>query len=124
MHLKSYQKIAVKVHDAAMQASCNVMSEAARIVRKTLGSSFAGDQALQDVSVSYDGIWHKKDHTSHFGVGVAIEQETGLVLDYAVVSNYCHGCSLGPKEGAEVHRKCKKTTNQSARKTLMGHRTQ
>ncbi|KAG0427631.1 hypothetical protein HPB47_025329 [Ixodes persulcatus] len=82
MHLKSYQKIAAKVHDVAMRASCNVMSEAAQIVRKTLGSRSAGNQALQDVSL-----------------------ETGLALDYTAVSHYCHGCSLDPKEGAEGHRK-------------------
>ncbi|KAM7312937.1 hypothetical protein ISCGN_009841 [Ixodes scapularis] len=131
MHLKTYQKIATKVHDAATRAASNVMKEAARMVRKALGTNPNGeptpdgeptldDKALQDVSVSYDGTWHKRGHTSHFGVGVAIELETGLVLDYAVVSNYCHGCRIGPKEESEGYKEwlekhqCQKNFDGSA----------
>ncbi|KAG0415860.1 hypothetical protein HPB47_006970 [Ixodes persulcatus] len=95
MHVKSYQKVAGKVHDAAMLAATQVMEEAARAVRKaqaTEGTSAESD--LLDVCISYDRTWHKRGHTSQFGVGVAIELETG----FAMQSKYCHGCQLGPKE--------------------------
>ncbi|KAM7303206.1 hypothetical protein ISCGN_013186 [Ixodes scapularis] len=99
MHVKSYQKIAAKVHDATMQAASDAMRDAAQAVRdaQPTGNPSAGSNRL-DVCISYDGTWHKRGHTLHFGVGVAIELETGLVLDFSVQSEYCHGCELGPKE--------------------------
>ena len=48
-------------------------------------------------AVSYDGTWHKHGHGSHFGVGVAVDVQSGLVLDTQVLSNYCHRCEVGPK---------------------------
>lgn len=101
MHLKSFQELAVKVHDASMLAAINCMKQAAQVVRTT--SSAANSEDLLDVCVTFDGTWHKRGHTSHFGVGVVIEIETGLVLDFAVISNYCHGCSLGPKEDSDEY---------------------
>ncbi|KAG0426493.1 hypothetical protein HPB47_026403 [Ixodes persulcatus] len=86
MRLKSYQDIATNAHDAATKAASDVVTEAAQIVRKTLGISIDGDKVMQEVSISFDGTRHKRGHTSHLAVGVAIELETGLVLDYAAVS--------------------------------------
>ena len=49
---------------------------------------------MTNVTVSYDGTWHKRGFTSNYGVGVAIDVQTGLVLDYEVLSTHCHACSL------------------------------
>ena len=48
------------------------------------------------IIVSYDGTWHKRGHSSHYGVGVVIELYTGLVIDTHVVSNYCAKCVKRP----------------------------
>ncbi|GFV32952.1 uncharacterized protein TNCV_1745941 [Trichonephila clavipes] len=42
-----------------------------------------------DVSVSYDGIWQKRGHTSNLGLGIIIDVLSGLVLDFEVLSKYC-----------------------------------
>lgn len=47
-------------------------------------------------------------HASHIGVGTVIEFYTGLVVDCVVLSNYCHGCALGPKEGDDGYNDWKK----------------
>lgn len=101
MHLKTYQCIADKLHVAAMDAARESMKEAAETIRNKNGVRNSSD--LADTSVSYDGTWHKRGHTSHFGLGAAIDLESGLVLDFSVHSNYCHGCNLGPKEGETEH---------------------
>ena len=49
---------------------------------------------MTNVTVSYDGTWHKRGFTSNYGVGVAIDVQIGLVLDYEVLSTHCHACSL------------------------------
>ncbi|GFY17687.1 uncharacterized protein TNCV_1074221 [Trichonephila clavipes] len=45
-----------------------------------------------DVSVSYDGTWQKREHTSNLGLGIIIDILSGLVLDFEVLSKYCHNC--------------------------------
>ncbi|KAH8035642.1 hypothetical protein HPB51_007886 [Rhipicephalus microplus] len=70
----------------AVAAVCNVYSQMEGTPTK-------------NVTVVYDGTWMTRGHTSHIGVGRVIEFYTGLVLDSVVLSNYCHGCAVGPKEG-------------------------
>ncbi|KAG0428678.1 hypothetical protein HPB47_024356 [Ixodes persulcatus] len=118
MHLKTFQGISRKVHRAAMDAARDVMREAAQAVRKEKG---AGDSdELVDVAVSFDGTWHKRGHTSHFGLGAAIDLDSGLVLDFAVQSNYCHGCSLGPKLAEEKHEEWMETHREVWQKSFHG----
>lgn len=56
------------------------------------------DESIIDVSVSYDGTWHKRGHTSNYGIGVVIELQTGLVIDYAVLSKFCRKCVVTATE--------------------------
>lgn len=44
--------------------------------------------------MSFDGTWHKRGFTSNYGIGVCIDILTGLVIDFEVLSTYCHACSL------------------------------
>ena len=53
-----------------------------------------GESPIVDISVSYDGTWQKRGFTSLFGVGVCIDVLTGLVVDFEVLSKYCHACKL------------------------------
>ena len=46
------------------------------------------------ITVSFDGSWHKRGHTSLYGVAAVIDVLTGLVVDYVVLSKYCHACAL------------------------------
>lgn len=46
--------------------------------------------------------WHVA--ISYIGVGTVMEFFTGVVLDCVVLSNRCHGCVLGPKEGSEGYK--------------------
>ena len=50
-----------------------------------------------DISVSFDGTWQKRGFTSLYGVGVCIDVLTGLVIDYHVLSKYCHTCEVNTK---------------------------
>lgn len=69
------------------------------IVRKTV-SEVAKKQALSEpgdkpvrIGVGYDGTWLTRGHKSHIGTGFVIDMETGFVLDYEVLSNFCKACS-------------------------------
>lgn len=54
-----------------------------------------------DLSVSFDGTWHKRGFTSNYGVGIVIELYTGLVVDFCVMSKYCHTCAITKSELGE-----------------------
>ncbi len=56
------------------------------------------EAGVLDIGVSFDGSWHKRGHSSHNGIAVAIDLLTGLPLDFEVLSNFCHKCNLSPAE--------------------------
>lgn len=39
------------------------------------------------------------DPSTHIGIGAIIESHSGVVIDSAVLSNCCHGCTLGRNKG-------------------------
>jgi hypothetical protein len=53
------------------------------------------------ISISFDGSWHRRGRSSHNGVGVVVDVDTGLVLDTEVLSNICVACEKGPNPGSE-----------------------
>lgn len=50
-----------------------------------------------DLSVSVDGTWMKRGHTSFYGCSSIISIDTGKVLDIQVMSKYCHQCATRTK---------------------------
>jgi hypothetical protein len=91
MCVKTYQSLSAKVHDAAIEAAKESMVKAREIAR---GAAVPGTVVSR--VVSYDGTWHKRGHSSHYGVGVICDLDTGLVLDYHTMSNFCKACEDGP----------------------------
>ncbi|CAN8016792.1 unnamed protein product, partial [Ixodes persulcatus] len=118
MHLKTHQAISEKLHRAAMDTAGDVMREAAQAVRTK--NAACDSSELLDVSVSFDGTWHKRGHTSHFGLGAVIELDSGLVLDFSVQSNYCHACSMGPKDGEARYQEWMQSHKEVCQKNFNG----
>ena len=69
------------------------------------------NDSIIDIGVSYDGSWHRRGYSSHYGVGTIIELHTGLVIDTYVMSNYCSICCKGTSK--HVHY-CQKNFDGSA----------
>lgn len=68
-------------------------------VKEQIRQAYADtDPDVINISVSFDGTWQKRDLTSHYGIGVCIDVITGLVIDFEVLSSYCHLYAL--KENA------------------------
>ncbi|GFY34617.1 uncharacterized protein TNCV_1373081 [Trichonephila clavipes] len=69
--------------------------------------SVKNKEEIIDVSVSYDGTWQKRGHTSNLGLGIIIDILSGLVLDFEVLSKYCHNCVVAGRDmgvdSAEFH---------------------
>ena len=43
--------------------------------------------------VTFDGTWHKRGFSSLYGVAAVIDVLTGYVLDFEVLSKFCHVCA-------------------------------
>lgn len=59
------------------------------------------NQDVIDVAVSFDGSWPKRGHTSLIGFGAVVDILTGLVVDFELVSKYCHMCCVRADEYGE-----------------------
>lgn len=58
------------------------------------GDDGNGGVDVVDITVSFDGTWHTRGFISNYGVGILIDDSTGLVLDFEVLSKYCQACAL------------------------------
>jgi len=73
-----------------------VLAEARKAVRAAY-DAMHNDEII-DIAVSYDGTWHTRGHRSLYGIGVVVQITTGLVVDYEILSKYCHMCSIQKAE--------------------------
>ncbi|CAN7950323.1 unnamed protein product [Ixodes hexagonus] len=115
LHQKTFQKhLKAEFRPAGDTASASVFSDAVEAVRKVYAEM--NPSFTKNVTVVYDGTWMTRGHTSHIGVGTVIEFYTGLVIDSIVLSNRCHGCSVGPKEGDKKYSEWKKSHESECQK--------
>ncbi|CAN8014692.1 unnamed protein product [Ixodes persulcatus] len=113
MHHKTFNAISKKLHGAAMRAVSQNLELARNITKDAAGG--------RDVPVMFDGTWQKRGHKSHNGVGTVVSLDTGLCLDFQVLSNYCHACSIHKDMGDDEeawqafhHPVCEKNTDCSS----------
>lgn len=52
------------------------------------------EDGILNIDVSFDGTWMTRGHRSKIGVAFVIECYTGTVIDFEVLSSYCHSCVL------------------------------
>lgn len=77
-----------------------ILSLAREAIRKAyieLDPSLDAEEVL-DIDVSFDGSWHKRGFTSQYGIVSVIDILTGLVVDFEVLSKYCHMCLITAAE--------------------------
>ena len=85
-----------RAREQIRQAYADIDPDVAELLREDA-------DAVLIISVSFDGTWQKRGFSSHYGIGVCIDLLTGLVIDYEVLSSYCHACAL--KENAKQQKK-------------------
>ena len=80
-----YNYLSNVLKDACKTVAEKSMSDAAKTLR--------GVKKTADVAVSLDGTWQRKGFSSTLGVVTAISVDTGKVLDVAILSKSCKGCT-------------------------------
>ena len=95
LHLKTFQRKESRVISTIIDNTEEVLTASVSKVREAylhLDPTASTDPLC--ITVSFDGSWHKRGHTSMYGVAAVIDVLTGLVVDYVVLSKYCHACSM------------------------------
>ncbi|XP_070176989.1 uncharacterized protein [Littorina saxatilis] len=116
MNKSSYHRIDKRVNASIVEATDATLNETVEFVREAYRETFPQgrvnavnddgeeDGAWEDddgilwVDVAFDGTWHKRGFSSHYGVGVVVDVLTGYVLDFCVKSTYCHTCAMNKEK--------------------------
>lgn len=99
MNLKTYYQQLSAMSDKASELKPQVLARSRKLVRKVYEKLYnLSPNEIIDVFCSYDGSWHKRGFTSNHGVGFVIDVMTGLVIDFQVLSKYCHMCVQAEKD--------------------------
>ena len=56
------------------------------------GSEYVTENNILDITVSGDGSWQKRGHSSLNGVVTLVASDTGKCVDYRVLSKHCASC--------------------------------
>ena len=87
-----------KIRDEILKATEDVFQNHRKITSDCIFQHYAdqgklpADDGILDIAVSYDGSWLTRGRRSNFGVAFVMEADTGMVLDYEVLSKYCQRC--------------------------------
>ncbi|GFU19627.1 uncharacterized protein TNCV_153221 [Trichonephila clavipes] len=89
----TYGKCARRLDNAYTLASENIFAE----IHREIKNVYENGAEITDLSVSFDGTWLTRGHTSLIGVGCVIDMLTGYVVDFEVMSKVCSHCSVAKK---------------------------
>lgn len=95
MSRKTYSKFVKMIAEESSEFIDDVLLLARQIVKaahKELDPDLDGQEIIE-VTVSFDGSWHKRGFSSPYGVGLVIDVLTGLVIDYVVLCKECAVCN-------------------------------
>lgn len=66
--------------------------ESLKVSHATLFGAASAAGPFLDIDVSFDGTLMTRGYRSHVGVGFVIHCDTGFVIDFEVLSNFCEIC--------------------------------
>ncbi|GFU57193.1 uncharacterized protein TNCV_2212441 [Trichonephila clavipes] len=78
----TYGKCARRLDNAYTLASENIFAE----IHREIKNVYENGAEIADLSVSFDGTWLTRGHTSLIDVGCVIDMLTGYVVDFEVMS--------------------------------------
>lgn len=99
MDKKTFSKCLLSLHEEKKNFRKEILEISQNAVKKwhsELDINLNDD--IIDITVSYDGTWQKRGHTSQYGIGIVIDVLTGLVVDYEILSKYCPDCTAARRD--------------------------
>ena len=94
---RAFSQHSSAVHDAVLKVSEKEFQRAANLVKTVHQELDSSQKDVYDVEISIDGTWMKRGFSSLYGCVFVISEETGLVMDFVVLSKYCKICEIWSK---------------------------
>ncbi|GBN79805.1 hypothetical protein AVEN_243360-1 [Araneus ventricosus] len=104
MDEKTFSKCLHKLYEEKQSYKDDILQVSRKIVRQKhneLASPSDQNNEIIDMTVSYDGAWQKRGHTSLYGIEIVVDILTGLVIDYEILSKYCPECTAAKRDFGE-----------------------
>ncbi|GFS59944.1 uncharacterized protein TNCV_3957401 [Trichonephila clavipes] len=89
MDKKTFSKCLHKLYEEKCSFKEDILEISRKVVRKHHEDLLGTANGVIDITVSYDGTWQKRGHSSLYGIGIVIDILTGLIIDYEILSKYC-----------------------------------
>lgn len=104
------EPIQKSAYNKAIKEICTSVKEVASLSMSNAAKQEIEMTGLSEISVSGDGSWKTRGHSSKVGIVSVIATEKGKVLDVEVMSSFSKGCEAGKKKkGAEFAKWKKKS---------------
>ena len=83
----------LKIADAYIKVSKTSMTDVAEEMRQDNIQEGDSEHSGANITVSCDGTWQKRGHSSLNGVVTVTAADIGKRLDYRVLSKHCDACN-------------------------------
>lgn len=104
---KTFRSAVQKIEFANKEAFDTIMKNVRQTVKNAYTQSETVCNEVTDISVSFDGSWLTRGHSSLVGVGCVIDILTGYAVDFEVMSKKCRLCENAKRDlgesSAEFH---------------------
>ncbi|GFX27243.1 uncharacterized protein TNCV_1564231 [Trichonephila clavipes] len=97
MDKKTFSKCLHKLYEEKCSFKEDILEISRKVVRKHHEDLLGTANGVIDITVSYDGTWQKRGHSSLYGIGIVIDILTGLIIDYEILSKYCPECTTAKR---------------------------
>ncbi|KYN50131.1 hypothetical protein ALC62_00159 [Cyphomyrmex costatus] len=97
----SFHKYLDTINNSVNKKLDEILETARSKVKKKYFVENIESQEMTNITVSYDGSWLTRGHTSLLGVGCVIDVLTGYVIDFEIMTKYCHECVMAKFELGE-----------------------
>ncbi|GFX04441.1 uncharacterized protein TNCV_899711 [Trichonephila clavipes] len=92
----TYRKCTKHLHKAYRTIALTLLREIHSEVRKAYEAPT--EAPVVDTSVSFDGSWLTRGHTSLINIACVIDILTGYVIDFQIMCKVCRNCSVAIRE--------------------------
>ncbi|GFV72117.1 uncharacterized protein TNCV_2460501 [Trichonephila clavipes] len=80
MDKKTFSKCLHKLYEEKCSFKEDILEISRKVVRKHHEDLLGTANGVIDITVSYDGTWQKRGHSSLYGIGIVIDILTGLII--------------------------------------------
>lgn len=97
LSMKGYEAYIKYIYSRMDGCYADTIKKVHEAVRRHYASKGSTTDGLLDIDITFDGTWMTRGHGSHIGIGLVLEVDIRLVVDFEVLCNNCIPCKARKK---------------------------